>query len=191
MVVVWKLPTTIYALRIGDVHTYEGRCCFITILNDMNVTKNLIKITQHQGKQAVSAKELHAFLESKKDFSSWIKDRIKKYGLVENEYFVVFTNLGENPNGGRPLTEYAPVEKEMKELKAKSTTHPDYFTIAGYGSLHGIMVNLKQASSLGRKASELCKRLGIQTDECPDPRFGKVKMYPSEVLEKVFSMPIN
>lgn len=44
MVVGRKQPTTIYALRIGDSHTYEGRCCFITILNDMTVTKNLKEV---------------------------------------------------------------------------------------------------------------------------------------------------
>lgn len=45
---------------------------------------------------------LHAFLESKKDFSSWIKNRISKYGFVENVDYEVFAQLGENPNGGRP-----------------------------------------------------------------------------------------
>lgn len=76
----------------------------------------LIKIEERKGGQAVSARELHFFLESRKDFSSWIKDRISKYGLIENVDFEVFTNLGENPQGGRPLTEYALSVDSAKEL---------------------------------------------------------------------------
>ena len=76
----------------------------------------LIKITEQNGQQAVSARDLHRFLESKRDFSNWIKDRIEKYGFIENQDFEVFNNFGENPNGGRPLTEYALTLDTAKEI---------------------------------------------------------------------------
>lgn len=45
----------------------------------------LIKITTNEsGNQVVSARELHEFLESKQEFANWIKNRIDKYGFVEN-----------------------------------------------------------------------------------------------------------
>ena len=45
----------------------------------------LIKIIEKEdGRRTVSARELHLFLESKRDFSHWMKDRIVKYGLIEN-----------------------------------------------------------------------------------------------------------
>jgi len=85
----------------------------------------------------------------------------------------------------------ANVENELHVLKAKTATIPDYFTIVGYGTLHHVSVNLRQASILGRRASELCKKRNLSMDRIPDPRFGEVKMYPREVLEEVFEQPLN
>lgn len=50
-----------------------------------------------KGNQAVSAKELHSYLEVGRDFSNWIKNRIEKYGFVEDKdycrkFFDVFGN---------------------------------------------------------------------------------------------------
>lgn len=78
--------------------------------------KELIKITEYKGQQVVSARELHRFLESKQDFSNWIRNRISKYGFTENQDFEVFNKIIENPNGGRPLTEYALTIYTAKEL---------------------------------------------------------------------------
>tara|TARA_B100002049_G_scaffold42555_1_gene29012 strand:- start:4645 stop:5259 length:615 start_codon:yes stop_codon:yes gene_type:complete len=81
----------------------------------------------------------------------------------------------------------AEVRREVGELKAKTSTRPEYFTVVGYGNLNGVSVNIKLASRLGRAASKLCKEKGLLTDEIPDPRFGKVKMYPAQILEQVFT----
>lgn len=78
--------------------------------------EELIKIEERNGAQAVSARELHQALGVRKDFSSWIKERISKYGFVENQDFEVFTEIGENPLGGRPTTEYALSIDMAKEL---------------------------------------------------------------------------
>lgn len=77
----------------------------------------LIKITTNEsGNQVVSARELHKFLESKQEFANWIKNRIDKYGFVENQDFEVFDNFINNPNGGRPLKEYALTLDMAREL---------------------------------------------------------------------------
>lgn len=39
--------------------------------------------------QTVNARELHAFLGSKRQFADWINERIQKYGFVENQDFVI------------------------------------------------------------------------------------------------------
>ena len=76
----------------------------------------LIKITEQNGRRAVSARELYEFLGSKRGFSTWIKERIERYGFIENQDYEVFCNFAENPLGGRPLTEYALSIDMAKEL---------------------------------------------------------------------------
>ena len=76
----------------------------------------LIKITNKDGINTVNARELHAFLEVGKDFSTWIKDRIEQFEFVENQDFIVFTNFGENPSGGRPSKDYHLTMDMAKEL---------------------------------------------------------------------------
>lgn len=49
--------------------------------------------------ETVNARELHEFLESKQDFSTWIKNRIDQYGFVDGQDFT--TILGKS-SGGRP-----------------------------------------------------------------------------------------
>uniref|UniRef100_UPI0035D0D377 antA/AntB antirepressor family protein n=1 Tax=Bartonella sp. MF74HXZ TaxID=1461006 RepID=UPI0035D0D377 len=66
--------------------------------------------------QTVNARELHALLEIGKDFSTWIKYRINKYNLLENQDYLVFTNFGENLQGGRPSKDYALTLSVAKEL---------------------------------------------------------------------------
>lgn len=47
--------------------------------------------------QTVNARDLHAFLEAKRDFSNWIKDRITKYNFIEGKDFVKTQDL-RSPN---------------------------------------------------------------------------------------------
>lgn len=78
--------------------------------------EEIIKITEHNGKRAVNARELHQFLESKYQFANWIQERITKYGFVENQDYEVFKENLKNSKGGRPQTEYALSVDMAKEL---------------------------------------------------------------------------
>ena len=78
----------------------------------------LIKITTNEsGNQVVSARELHKFLESRRDFSNWIKDRIEKYEFIENQDYQLLNNFGEQTGrGGHNKKEYALTLDMAKEL---------------------------------------------------------------------------
>ena len=58
------------------------------IIQNTNLNLKLVKFNDEE-QQAVNARDLHKFLESKQDFSTWIKARIRKYGFIENEDFIV------------------------------------------------------------------------------------------------------
>ena len=64
--------------------------------------------------ETVNARELHTFLESKQDFSTWIKNRIADYDFVENQDFVRFHKKMEANNA--TLIEYHITLDMAKEL---------------------------------------------------------------------------
>lgn len=72
---------------------------------------NLIKIEAYaiNGEMipSVSARELHAYLGNKAQFSNWIKDRIEQYGFLESIDFVTKENSLELESKG-----YTPSKKE-------------------------------------------------------------------------------
>lgn len=206
----------------------------------------LIRISERDGKQAVSARELYKTLGyTDSQFSRWSKKNIiENLYAIENEDYVGFdtnvegnivsdyalttnfakklcmlskTKVGEKirdyfieieKRATKPMSQLdilaqsvqilqaqekriTEVEDRVKVIEAKQTTHQNWFTIAGYGTLQKMQIGIKLAASLGRKACNLCKQLGIEPEEIPDPRFGKVKTYPEDVLKQVFEMPIN
>jgi Rha family phage regulatory protein len=46
------------------------------------------------------------------------------------------------------------VKRDVRELQARTETRPSYFTVVGYGALHHIPVNLKQAAAIGLGAKQ-------------------------------------
>lgn len=64
------------------------------------------------------ARELHLFLGVRKDFSSWIRERIADYGFIENEDFILLTHFGEQRKGrgGHNRKDYHLTIDTAKEL---------------------------------------------------------------------------
>lgn len=78
--------------------------------------EELIKLNPENQNTPVSARELHEFLQSKQDFSTWIKAKIKKYGFVENQDYTSFHKIVERTKGGTILIEYDLTMDMAKEL---------------------------------------------------------------------------
>ena len=79
--------------------------------------EELIKIEERNGQQTISARELHQFLESRQDFSTWIKGRVEKYDFIENQDFFTAPQIYGTANGGHATrTEYTLTINMAKEL---------------------------------------------------------------------------
>lgn len=52
----------------------------------------LITSFEFQDKKLISARALHTFLGNKKQYMEWIKHRITKYGLIENQDYIILVN---------------------------------------------------------------------------------------------------
>ena len=78
--------------------------------------EEIIKITERAGQSVVNARELHQFLENKREFTTWIKQRIEQYGFVENQDFTSFDNIVKRENGATVRKEYALTIDMAKEL---------------------------------------------------------------------------
>ena len=90
----------------------------------------LIKITEENGQRAVSARELHLFLEVQSKFADWIKNRINEYGFVEEQDYITLSKNLEN--GGR-FIEYAltlDMAKELFELIRDNLLKGDMVAVA-------------------------------------------------------------
>lgn len=83
--------------------------------NNFKVVENSIVpiYENNQGERLINARELYEALESKRDFSNWINDRIKKYHFENGEDF---TTILLKSSGGRPKKEYILRLDVAKEL---------------------------------------------------------------------------
>ena len=86
-----------------------------------------IRAETYQGvvKQTVNARDLHAFMEVRRDFSNWIKARIEQYGFVKDEDFIMLylAKTGEIKERGKAnAIEYRLTLDMAKELSMVEKT---------------------------------------------------------------------
>lgn len=74
--------------------------------------EGLITITEKDGKQLVSARELHRFLENPDNVNTWFK-RQCEYGFEEGKDFIA---VSQESTGGRPSIDYALTLDCAKEI---------------------------------------------------------------------------
>lgn len=114
--------------------------------------------------QAVSARELHTFLQNRDHFATWIRDRIAQYDFVESQDFVCVSENSETQraNGQRGVTtrkEYyitldMAKELSMVERNEQGKQARKYF-IECERRLKGSMTRLSYAQALRAYADEV------------------------------------
>lgn len=89
----------------------------IIVVNQINVIKRNIG---NEEVNSVDARELYEFLEVKKQFTDWIKPKIKDYGFIINTDFYPTKYIATN---GREIETYIMTIDMAKELCMLSQTH--------------------------------------------------------------------
>lgn len=64
------------------------------------IENGLLPIYENENKERlVNARELHSIMKVRRDFTNWIKDRIRKYMFIQDEdYILTFAKIGERRN---------------------------------------------------------------------------------------------
>lgn len=70
----------------------------------------------------VNARNMHCWLESKQDFSTWIKRRIAKYKFQENTDYLIHQVVEQGVSGAKYKTEYLLTVDMAKELSMVECT---------------------------------------------------------------------
>lgn len=80
------------------------------------------------------------------------------------------------------------LQSELTEIKQRTTTDLRQSTIVAFVSRNKIALDVSKFGAMGRKATGICKKRGIEVTKVNDVRWGKVSVYPDEVLEEVFGV---
>lgn len=94
------------------------------------------------------------------------------------------------------LVRFDQLEQQQKVLQAQTAALTDrldqietaqtHFTVVGYmNTVAHKSIPLTEASSIGRKATKLCKERDLDIGSVPDPRFGRANTYPKHILDEV------
>ena len=137
-------------------------------------TNSLIPVfsgTMHgQVVQLCNARDLHAFLQVGKDFSNWVKDRIKKYGFIEGDDFAISCspNLASSNNQG------------LSNLKA-GANRSDYHLTLDTAKELAMVENNEQGRQARRYFIECEKKLSkVTAPSLPSPQSENALPYDIE-----------
>ncbi|MEO5712599.1 MAG: antA/AntB antirepressor family protein [Luteolibacter sp.] len=84
----------------------------------------IITIQENAGVRTVNARDLHEFLCVGRDFSNWIKERIKQYSFAEGRDFTVESRSPISASGNRGASKEYHITLDMaKELSMVERTH--------------------------------------------------------------------
>jgi phage anti-repressor protein len=157
----------------------------------------LIKVTEENGKQTVSARDLHRALEVGRDFSTWIKGRIEEYGFAEGEdYHLDSPNLGNQDvgwGGDRRSIDYLLSVGMAKEIAImennKKGREIRRYLIKVEEAWNTPEMVVQRALQTGEvipretfwKTFEEMKQAALAVMQCPFPGPIEFKKYPSRV----------
>lgn len=127
--------------------------------------------------------------EKGKQIRQWFIEREKQLRIVEQKPTSQIDLIIQSAHALKAFeTKQYEHDIRISQLEAQSTLRPDTYTIAGYATIRGIKVGIQIASILGKIAKKICRDHGWTIETMPDPRFGRVNVYPTEALKRAFNI---
>lgn len=130
--------------------------------------EELIKLKDYNGQKVVNARDLHELLESKKDFSEWIKNKVINSSLfVENEDYCLLPNLGEQKNGrgGHNKIEYALTINVAKQVALMENTQKGKEIRQYFIECEKELNKLKPQFQLPQTYAEALRELAVEVEK--------------------------
>ena len=119
------------------------------IIELKKVEEGIIPIYENDTKEKlINARELHKKLNNKRQFADWIKQRINKYGYIENEEYIRF----------HKIVKFIEVEKRYREIINTPTNIFDFMRLA----LNQIELNSKNIENLQLDVNELKSKIDVK-----------------------------
>lgn len=79
------------------------------------------------------------------------------------------------------------LQNDLEEVKQRTTANLNQSTIVAYVTRNNIKLEVTRYGAMGRKATSICKKRGIEITKINDVRWGMVSVYPDSVLDEVFN----
>ena len=138
----------------------------VSYINEFERMKNLIKNNMQKPMSIPEQLLMNA---------QWMVEAENRISNVENEVAETRENIGV-------------MQKEISRIEhnERRTITSDHLTVIAYANMKGIKPNTYNSSSVGRKATKLCRDRGLLTGTVVDSRYGYINTYPIEVLDEIF-----
>jgi toxin-antitoxin system, toxin component, bro family len=138
----------------------------VAYINEFERMKNLIKNNMQKPMSIPEQLLMNA---------QWMVEAENRISNVENEVAETRENIGV-------------MQKEISRIEhnERRTITSDHLTVIAYANMKGIKPNTYNSSSVGRKATKLCRDRGLLTGTVVDSRYGYINTYPIEVLDEIF-----
>ena len=107
--------------------------------------------------------------------AQWMVEAENRINNVENEVAETRENIGV-------------MQKEISRIEhnERRTITSNHLTVIAYANMKGINPGSYNSSSVGRKATKLCRDRGLLTGTVVDSKYGYINTYPVEILDEIF-----
>ena len=107
--------------------------------------------------------------------AQWMVEAENRINNVENEVAETRENIGV-------------MQKEISRIEhnERRTITSNHLIVIAYANMKGINPGSYNSSSVGRKATKLCRDRGLLTGTVVDSKYGYINTYPVEILDEIF-----